>query len=40
MPLLLLLLVPVLLFALWALLLPVALVQRYRTGRARRRAVR
>lgn len=40
MPLLLLLLVPLLLFALWALLLPIALVQRYRTGRARRRAVR
>ena len=40
MPLLLLLLVPLLMLALWALLLPVALVQRYRTGRARRRAVR
>jgi hypothetical protein len=40
MPLLLLVLVPVVMLALWALLLPVALVQRYRTGRARRRAVR
>jgi len=40
MPLLLLVLVPLLMFALWAVLLPVALVQRYRTGRARRRAVR
>ena len=41
MPLLLLLpLLVVLMAALWALLLPVALVQRYRTGRARRRAVR
>jgi hypothetical protein len=40
MPLLLLLVVPLLMLALWALLLPVALVQRYRSGRARRRAVR
>lgn len=41
MPLLLLLpLVVLLMVGLWALLLPVALVQRYRTGRARRRAVR
>ena len=39
MPLLLLPLIVLALFALWALLLPVAIVQRYRLGKARRRAV-